>query len=294
MRVIAATGGTTDGDDRRRRPARRRVPRGRARLRRQRHGHVGGRRRAHVRRCSSTTADPAPARWSRIDVATSAARMEPRMRERRIAVKRAVGPQATQVGGRRGGRGRPRRRRPRRARLGAVRHHAPSTSRAPCTADGATLDAVVDDLDGANVLRVDTEAAERRLEAIPWVDDARVTTDFPHGAKIEIRERRPMIAYQGADGRFRVLDRQWPGARRDRRPAGRLPRARSSTTARRSRPVSLAPAGYRAAAILVSALTPQMRQRATSVSVRPECDRLVVDARRRNRGPLWSGRGLTR
>ena len=33
-----------------------------------------------------------------------------------------------------------------------------------------------------------------------------VTTDFPHGAKIEIRERRPMVAYLAADGRYRVLD----------------------------------------------------------------------------------------
>ena len=56
------------------------------------------------------------------------------------------------------------------------------------------------------MLRVDTTAAERQLEAIPWVDDARVTTDFPNGAKIEIRERRPMIAYLATDGRYRVLD----------------------------------------------------------------------------------------
>ena len=33
-----------------------------------------------------------------------------------------------------------------------------------------------------------------------------MTTDFPHGATIEIRERRPTIAYLAADGRYRVLD----------------------------------------------------------------------------------------
>ena len=33
-----------------------------------------------------------------------------------------------------------------------------------------------------------------------------MTTDFPNGAKIEIRERRPTIAYLAADGRYRVLD----------------------------------------------------------------------------------------
>ena len=91
---------------------------------------------------------------------------------------------------------------------------------------GDALDAVVDELEGANVLRVDTAAAERALEAIPWVDDARVTTDFPHGAKIEVRERRPMVAYLAADGRYRVLDAEWSGARRDRRTPGRLSRTR--------------------------------------------------------------------
>ena len=49
--------------------------------------------------------------------------------------------------------------------------------------------------------------AERELEAIPWVDDAKVTAHFPHGATIEIRERAPVATYQGPDGQFRVLDR---------------------------------------------------------------------------------------
>jgi cell division protein FtsQ len=130
---------------------------------------------------------------------------------------------------------------------------------------GSTLDAVVDDLRGSNVLRVDTEAAERSLEAIPWVDDARVTTDFPHGARIEIRERRPMIAYQATDGRFRVLDRN--GRVLDviaGQPVNYL--ALEVDDGPPLEAGDLAPAGYRAAAILVSTLTPQMRQQATSVS----------------------------
>ena len=56
------------------------------------------------------------------------------------------------------------------------------------------------------MLRVDTAAAERQLEAIPWVEIARVATDFPTGASIEIRERDPVISYLGPDGRYRVLD----------------------------------------------------------------------------------------
>ena len=200
-----------------------------------------------------------------IDVATSAARMEPRMRERRIAVKRAVGRKRLKwmaigcavvgvvV-----------------AVLGVLGSGLFAITAVEVDgavySEGDALDAVVAELEGANVLRVDTAAAERTLEAIPWVADARVTTDFPHGARIEIRERRPMVAYLAADGRYRVLDSN-----------GRV------LDVIAGRPVDylelnvdggpeleagqLAPAGYRAAATLVSALTPQMRQRATSVSV---------------------------
>ncbi len=200
-----------------------------------------------------------------IDVATSAARMEPRMRERRIAVKRAVGRKRLKwfavgiavvavVG----------------AGLAVLGSGMFSISNVEVEgavySQGASLDAVVAELEGANVLRVDTTAAERQLEAIPWVAHARVTTDFPNGAKIEIRERRPTIAYLAADGRYRVLDSE-----------GRV------LDVIAGRPVDyleldvddgpeleagrLAPRGYRAAATLVSALTPQMRQRTTSVSV---------------------------
>ena len=72
--------------------------------------------------------------------------------------------------------------------------------------DPDALAAVVAGLEGSPVLRADTDRAERDLEAIPWVEDARVTTDFPHGAKIEIRERAPAATFEGQDGRFRVID----------------------------------------------------------------------------------------
>lgn len=73
--------------------------------------------------------------------------------------------------------------------------------------DPARLQQVVDDLLGTPVLLVDTRAAERRLEQIPWVEQARVRTDFPHRVVVEIRERSPIATFQGADGRFRVIDR---------------------------------------------------------------------------------------
>ena len=72
--------------------------------------------------------------------------------------------------------------------------------------DRVRLQAVIDDLVGTPVLAADTQAAERELEAIPWVDQARVRTHFPHGATIDIRERVALATYAGPDGQFRVID----------------------------------------------------------------------------------------
>jgi cell division septal protein FtsQ len=200
-----------------------------------------------------------------VDVARSVSRMEPRMRERRIAVKRAAGRKrlkwfaiaACAIGIVVGAL----------AVLGsglfaidAVEVEGAVYSR------GDALDAVVAELEGTNVLRVDTRSAERALEAIPWVADARVTTAFPNGARIEIRERRPMVAFRAGDGRFRVLDGN--GRVLDviaGQPVAYLELEVDDGPALQVG--QLAPAGYRAAATLVSALTPHMRQRATSVTV---------------------------
>jgi len=132
---------------------------------------------------------------------------------------------------------------------------------------GDALDAIVDDVDGANVLRLDTGAIEQRLEAIPWVEDARVTTQFPRGARIEIRERRPTVTYQGADAAYRVLDDH--GRVLDVVVGGR-PSAYTEvmvTDGPNLAPGETAPAGYRAAAMLVQSLPAQLRALAASVSV---------------------------
>lgn len=75
-------------------------------------------------------------------------------------------------------------------------------------ADADAVEEVVDDLRNRPVLLVDTDDAEERLEAIPFVEDARVRTDFPSGVRIEIRERVPVATTEGSDGRFRILDRE--------------------------------------------------------------------------------------
>ena len=208
--------------------------------------------------------DPSHADVVTMDVATSATRMEPRMRERRIAVKRAVGRRRLKwvaivvaVG------------------LVVVAALAVLGSglfkvsevrvEGRVYSGGAAFDAVVEQLDGANVLRVDTDQAEEDLEAIPWVADARVTTDFPNGATIEVRERVPSVSYQGPDGRYRVLDRDGRVLDViDGQPTSYLELVVTDGTDLDAG--QLAPRGYRAAATLAQALTPVMRQWAISLS----------------------------
>lgn len=72
--------------------------------------------------------------------------------------------------------------------------------------DQDVLDDVIAELEGEPVLLVDTEAFEARLEAVAWVERARVRTDFPHTVVIDIRERQPLATFQGGDGQWRAID----------------------------------------------------------------------------------------
>lgn len=72
--------------------------------------------------------------------------------------------------------------------------------------DQDVLAEVVDAMMGDPVLLVDTQAAEDVLRGVPWVDDVRITTDFPHRVLIDIRERRPVASFQGSDQKYRVID----------------------------------------------------------------------------------------
>lgn len=222
--------------------------------------------------------DPSHADVVTMDVATSATRIEPRMRERRIAVRRAVGRRrlkwiaivsavglviaaALAVLG---------------SGLFAIKEVEVEGA---VYSVGPAFDAVVSELDGANVLRVDTDQAERDLKAIPWIADARVTSDFPNGATIEVRERVPSVAYQGPDGRYRVLDRDGRVLDvLDGQPTAYLELMVTDGTD--LDPGQMSPRGYRAAATLVQALTPQMRRWALSVSSSADATdlRLLLDS----------------
>jgi cell division protein FtsQ len=218
--------------------------------------------------------------------ASSATRIEPRLRERRIAVKRAAG----------------------RKRLWwvfvvvavlvlviAVLAVLGSSLFAiedvrvdgAVNTDPARLQAVVDELEGTPVLRADTDRAERDLEAIPWVAAARVTTQFPHGATIELRERAPVATFQGGDARFRVIDIDGRVLDvLDAQPIEYLPITSDSVPDLEAG--QFASQGFIAAANLVQSLTPELRALATSVAVTPNGSDLrmeLTDGRQVRFGP---------
>lgn len=202
--------------------------------------------------------------------------IEPRMRERRVAVKRAQGRKrllwvglgagvVVVVVGALAVLGSP---------LFAVRADQVTLTGAVYTdADG--LAAVVDDLVGTPVLRVDTERLEADLEEIPWVDEAHVTVDFPHAATIDIRERAAMTTYQGLDGRFRVLDRE--GRVLD--VIDKYPFAYvliDGPDPVDLEPGAFAPTGYAAASELAKNLTASIRGRVEYIDVTASGSRLVL------------------
>jgi cell division protein FtsQ len=190
--------------------------------------------------------------------------MEPRLRQRRIGVRRAEG----------------RRRLKRVAVIGTIVVLVTTVlavlgsglfaiDRVDVTgvanADPVAVAAVVDDLVGTPVLRADTDEAEGRLESIPWVESARVRTDFPNAATIELRERTAVATVRGTDGQFRILDRD-----------GRVldviagqPVAFALITApvvADLQPGQFGGVGHAAAAAIVTKLRPEVRSRLVSIS----------------------------
>ena len=73
--------------------------------------------------------------------------------------------------------------------------------------DPQQLSSIVDGVHGDPILLVDTRQIERQLESIAWVESARVSTQFPHTVFIDIRERKPIATFAGSDGKYRVVDR---------------------------------------------------------------------------------------
>ena len=140
--------------------------------------------------------------------------------------------------------------------------------------DAAAIDAVIEGLVGEPVLLVDTHAAEVKLESIPWVERAVVRTDFPHDVYIDIRERRAVVAFQGADSKFRVIDVTGRVLQvSDGQPADLLLIAGTNPNTAAGAWVT---AGYRDAAQLVVALPTELRAITSFVGVDPTTGGLTI------------------
>lgn len=150
--------------------------------------------------------------------------------------------------------------------------------------DRQVLDEVIEDLTGMPVLLVDPAEVEARIEEIPWVDDARVTTSFPDSASIEIRERTPVAAMAGADGLVRVIDVDGRVlALVDGQPVALVWIEGPGTLD--VAPGQFASIGYSSAASLVTKLTPDIRTRVQSMLVTPDGADLVL-VLSGDRGPI--------
>jgi cell division protein FtsQ len=134
----------------------------------------------------------------------------------------------------------------------------------------ARLQSVVDDLDGATLLGAKLGRAEQTLAADPWVKRVRIERRPLRGIRIEIVERTPSVTYAGADQHWRVLD-----------PTGKVLAVLDPAGAKPVDPLTLltapaapnlragatAPAAYTAAADLVPRLPPALRTLTCSMAV---------------------------
>lgn len=139
--------------------------------------------------------------------------------------------------------------------------------------DPEALAAVIADLEGTPVLRADTAAAERELEQLPWVEDARVTTDFPDGATIELRERTPAAVFQAESGEWRLVDDSGRVLEVSaEEPPGYLPIR--GTGFPEFGIGQYGPPGLAAAATLARSLTPTVAARSAEITVAPNASDL--------------------
>ena len=153
--------------------------------------------------------------------------------------------------------------------------------------DPARLQEVVDQLDGATLLGADLGKAEAALAADPWIKRVRVERRPLRGVRIEIVERVPVATYMGLDQRWRVVDAE-----------GRVMAVLDPPGSKPVDPLELAlaapgpdldagatvPASLAGAASIVPRLPPDLRSRTCSLGVDEQgrlrltmCDGFVVE-----------------
>ncbi len=72
--------------------------------------------------------------------------------------------------------------------------------------DAVELQAVIQSLKGSAMLTVDLDSARARLLAEPWVQRVSISRQWPRTVHVDVKERTPVAAYLGDDGQWRVVD----------------------------------------------------------------------------------------
>jgi cell division protein FtsQ len=107
--------------------------------------------------------------------------------------------------------------------------------------------------------RVDLDAVTGRVQALPPVDRAVVSRDWPHTLVVEVVERTPIAAVPSG-GAFLLLDAEGVAYATEPRAPGGLPLARLAAPA----PGEI---NTRAALTVLAALTDDLREQLTAISV---------------------------
>ena len=135
-------------------------------------------------------------------------------------------------------------------------------------ADTDLISALVESVKGEPILTVDLDAAEKKLLAIPWVRQARVSMHLPARVTIEVVERSPIAFFRSVDGFNRVIDRDGrvldviEGDPTDYTPInGTGPNISAGQTVEQP---------FLGAAELINALPAELRARLLTVTVSPE------------------------
>lgn len=135
-------------------------------------------------------------------------------------------------------------------------------------ADPDLISSVVESVKGEPILTADLDAAEKKLLAIPWVRQARVSMHLPARVTIEVVERSPIAFFRSVDGFNRVIDRDGrvldviEGDPTDYTPInGTGPNISAGQTVEQP---------FLGAAELINALPAELRARLLTVTVSPE------------------------
>jgi cell division protein FtsQ len=136
--------------------------------------------------------------------------------------------------------------------------------------DPAALDAIVGDVVGEPILTLDLGGIGERFETIPWVRRAEVRRHWPTGVHVELHERRPLAAFYASDGRMRVIDVEGHViVALDGNPVDLVAITGVGPAVA---PGEQAPAPYQGAARLVASLPDDLRARVAAVTVGDDGD----------------------